>query len=62
MSVYVTPALPLAFRPIELATMGAGAVLVGLVVLDGRSRRSEGAMLVLVYVGVAVAFGLVGDR
>ena len=62
LSFLVTPALPLAFRPIELATMGAGAVLVGLVVLDGRSRRWEGAMLVLVYVGVAVAFGLVGDR
>jgi Ca2+:H+ antiporter len=62
LSFLVTPALPLAFRPIELATMGAGAVLVGLVVLDGRTRRWEGAMLVLVYVGVAVAFGLVGDR
>src|SRR3989440_5628240 len=62
LSFLLTPPLPLAFRPIELATMGAGAGLVGLVVLAGRSRRWEGAMLVLVYIAVAVTFGLVGDR
>ncbi len=58
----VKPALPLAFRPIELATMGGSAVLVGIVLADGRGRRREGLFLVAVYVGVALAFLAAGNR
>jgi Ca2+:H+ antiporter len=54
--------LTLAFRPVELAAMGAAAVFVAIVIRDGRSRRWEGAMLIAIYVVLAfVAFEL-GDR
>ena len=62
LSWVVKPALPLSFRPIELATMGGAALLVGIVLADGRGRRWEGFMLVAVYVGVALAFLAAGDR
>jgi Ca2+:H+ antiporter len=62
LSFVVTPALPLAFRPIELATMGAGAIVVGIVIHDGRSRRWEGALLVAVYLAMVGAFLAAGDR
>jgi Ca2+:H+ antiporter len=62
LSFIVTPALPLSFRPIELGAMGGAAVAVALGVVGGRSRRREGALLVALYVAVAVAFGFAGDR
>jgi Ca2+:H+ antiporter len=62
LSFLVTPALPLTFRPIELGAMGAAAVVVALAVVSGRSRRREGALLVALYVGLAVVFGFAGDR
>ncbi len=58
----VTPALPLSFRPIELAAMGGSALLVGIVLSDGRGRRWEGFFLVALYVGVVLAFLVAGDR
>jgi Ca2+:H+ antiporter len=62
LSWVVKPALPLSFRPIELATMGGAALMVGIVLADGRGRRWEGFLLVAVYVGVALAFLAAGDR
>jgi Ca2+:H+ antiporter len=62
LSFAVTPALSLAFRPIELAAIGFAAVAVALGVASGRSRRREGALLVALYVAVAVVFGFAGDR
>lgn len=62
LSFAVRPALPLTFRPIELIAMGASAVFVAIVIRDGRVRRWEGAMLIAVYVGLAIAFGVAGDR
>jgi Ca2+:H+ antiporter len=62
LSWVVKPELPLSFRPIELATMGGAALLVGIVLADGRGRRWEGFLLVTVYVGVALAFLATGDR
>jgi len=58
LSWVVKPALPLSFRPIELATMGGAALLVGIVLADGRGRRWEGFMLVAVYGGVVVTYFL----
>jgi Ca2+:H+ antiporter len=58
----VTPALPLAFRWEELAAMAGATIAVGAVVLDGRSRRWEGGLLVALYLGVAVWFGFAGNR
>jgi Ca2+:H+ antiporter len=62
LSWVVTPALPLNFRPIELAAMGGSAVLVALILADGRGRRWEGYLLMTVYAGVALAFLAAGDR
>jgi Ca2+/H+ antiporter len=42
--------------------MGGAALLVGIVLADGRGRRWEGFLLVTVYVGVALAFLAAGDR
>jgi Ca2+:H+ antiporter len=54
--------LTLSFRPVELAAMGSAAAFVALVIRDGRTRRWEGALLIGVYVAVAIAFGVSGDR
>ena len=42
--------------------MGGAALMVGIVLADGRGRRWEGFLLVAVYVGVALAFLAAGDR
>jgi Ca2+:H+ antiporter len=62
LSFVVKPPLPLAFRPVELIAMGASAFFVAIVIRDGRVRRWEGAMLIVVYVGLVVAFWFAGDR
>ena len=62
LSWVVTPALPLNFRPIELAAMGGAAVLVAITLSDGLGRRWEGFFLVAVYVAVAAGFWVAGDR
>ncbi len=62
LSFAVTPALPLSFRPIELAGMGGAAAFVGFVIRDGRSRRWEGALLIAVYAAFVVWIYLTGDR
>jgi Ca2+:H+ antiporter len=62
LSFVVTPALPLSFRPVELAGMGGAAVLVSVVIRDARSRRWEGILLVGAYTAFAVWVYLVGDR
>jgi Ca2+:H+ antiporter len=54
--------LTLAFRPVELATMGFAAVLVAVVIRDGRARRWEGALLIGVYAAMVVVYGVSGDR
>jgi Ca2+:H+ antiporter len=58
----VKPALPLTFRPVELAAMGGAALAVAIVLWDGRARRWEGALLVGLYALAAIGFGLAGDR
>jgi Ca2+:H+ antiporter len=62
LSWLVSPKLPLAFRPVELATLGGAVGAVWLVIRDGDARRREGALLVAVYVGFVVWFLLAGDR
>jgi Ca2+:H+ antiporter len=54
--------LPLAFRPLELATIAGAAVMVGLAVLGGRARRGVGILLVAAYVGAALLYLAAGDR
>jgi Ca2+:H+ antiporter len=62
LSWLVTPALPLSFRPVELAAMGASTVVVAILLWDARGRRVEGFVLVALYVAVAAVFFAVGDR
>jgi Ca2+:H+ antiporter len=72
-AVFVTPAvvllsflvghdLPLAFRPVELAAVGGAAVAVAAAAADGCSKRWQGYVLLALYAGVVIAFGLSGDR
>jgi Ca2+:H+ antiporter len=62
LSFLVKPALPLAFRPFELASMAVAAVFVAIVIRDGRSKRWEGFMLIATYALFVVAVLVVGDR
>jgi Ca2+:H+ antiporter len=62
LSWIVKPALPLSFRPIEIAAMGGSALVVAFVLRDGRSRRWEGALLVGLYAVAAASFLIAGDR
>jgi Ca2+:H+ antiporter len=61
-SFLVTPALSLAFRPIELIGMGGAAIFVAFVLRDGRSKRWEGWVLVGVYAAFVVWVLITGDR
>src|SRR5215467_10120977 len=54
--------LALAFAWSELFAMGGAAVLVALVVRDGRSRRREGWLLVAAYTAAVIGFLLGGGR
>jgi len=54
--------LALSFRPVELAALAGSAVVVGAFFVDRKSSRRDGAALILLYVGVAVAFFISGDR
>jgi Ca2+:H+ antiporter len=58
----VKPALPLSFRPIELATMGAAVAVVGFIVSDAKGKRWEGAVMIGAYAVAVVLYGFAGDR
>jgi Ca2+:H+ antiporter len=62
LSFAVRPPLPLALRPVELATIAGGAVAVGLMLRDRRGTRREGILLLVCYAGAAVAYYLSGNR
>ena len=58
----VLPALPLSFRPIELAALGGAVLIVALSLRDGRAPRWEGTMMVGFYAVAVIAFFFAGDR
>ena len=60
-SFALTP-LPLSFRPIEIGALGGSVILTAAVLHGGNTSRLKGAILILAYVAVAVAFFLAGDR
>jgi Ca2+:H+ antiporter len=62
LSFVVRPPLPLAFRPVELATIAGAALFVGVIVRDRKGTRREGVLLVLAYAAVAIAYGFSGNR
>ena len=51
----------LVFTLLELATLFLAAIILNLIVLDGRSNWFEGAMLTAVYIIIAIAFFFVPD-
>jgi Ca2+:H+ antiporter len=62
LSLFFSHQLPLTFRWEETVAMAGAVGLTFAMVLDGRSHRREGAMLVLAYAGVVVGFLVAGDR
>jgi Ca2+:H+ antiporter len=62
LSLLFTHQLALAFRWTELFAMAGAAVLVAATVWDGRSRRREGAVLVVAYVAAVIGFLFSGGR
>jgi Ca2+:H+ antiporter len=54
--------LALAFRWSELIAMAGAAIVATAVVLDGRSSRREGVLLVVAYAAAVIVFYLVGGR
>jgi Ca2+:H+ antiporter len=54
--------LALSFRPVEIAALGASAIVVATFFVDRKSSRRDGAALILLYVVVAAAFFIAGDR
>jgi Ca2+:H+ antiporter len=62
LSLFFTHSLPLTFRWEELAAMAGAVVLAALAVLDERSQRRDGAVLVAAYALVVVGFAFAGNR
>jgi Ca2+:H+ antiporter len=62
LSWLVGPGLPLAFRPVELATIALAVAAVAFAALDGRTRRREGFALVGAYALTVLWYGFAGDR
>jgi Ca2+:H+ antiporter len=54
--------LALSFRPVELVAMGVAAALPALVLRSGSTTRIGGALLLVAYMVLVVAFYLSGDR
>jgi Ca2+:H+ antiporter len=54
--------LALSFRPVEIGVLAAATIVTSGLLADGRSTRLKGALLIVAYVGAAVAFYLAGDR
>jgi len=54
--------LSLALRQVELVALGIGVVVSATLLADGRSSRPKGVILILTYVGIAVAFFQAGER
>jgi Ca2+:H+ antiporter len=54
--------LALSFRPVELGVLAVSVVLTALLLVQGRSSRARGIVLVVAYGAAAVAFFIAGDR
>jgi Ca2+/H+ antiporter len=54
--------LTLAFRPIELVTMGAAVAVVGFIVSDAKGKRWEGGVMIAAYAAAVILYGFAGDR
>jgi Ca2+:H+ antiporter len=62
LSLLFTHELPLTFRWEELTAMAGAVVLAGATIVNGRSSRREGTVLIVAYVLIAVGFLAAGNR
>jgi Ca2+:H+ antiporter len=62
LSLFFAHPLPLTFRWEETVAMAGAVVLTLAMVIDARSKRWEGAVLVAAYAAVAVGFAVAGNR
>jgi len=54
--------LALSMRKVEIGALAVGVIVTSALLADGRSSRLKGVILIAVYVGVAIAFYIAGDR
>jgi Ca2+:H+ antiporter len=54
--------ISLSFREVEIAALGISVVVASALLANGHSTRLKGAALIALYIGIATAFFLVGDR
>jgi Ca2+:H+ antiporter len=54
--------IPLSFRPVEIATLGAATAYTALILWGGQSSRLRGGLLLLGYAAAVVVFFAAGDR
>jgi Ca2+:H+ antiporter len=54
--------LALSFRPVELVALGGSVVVSAVMLMDGRTSRRDGVLLIGTYGFAAAAFFVVGDR
>ena len=54
--------LALALREVEIVALAISTVVAAALLADGRSSRAKGVLLIALYVGIAVAFFVAGDR
>lgn len=54
--------LALGFRQIEVFALAGSTAVAAALLVDGRSSRLKGAILILAYVGIAIGFFAAGDR
>ena len=54
--------LALAFRQVEIAALAISVIVASILLADGRSTRWKGVVLIVVYVGIAIAFYQAGER
>jgi Ca2+:H+ antiporter len=54
--------LSLSFRPVELIVLGGSVAVTAALLVQGRSSRLRGALLIATYVAAAAAFLIAGDR
>lgn len=62
LSLFFTHELPLSFRWEELVAMGGAVVLAVTTVLDGKTSRREGILLIVAYAAVVGGFLAAGNR
>ncbi len=61
LALFIEP-LALGFRPVEIGALAVGTLVTAALLAQGQSSRARGIALIAVYVAVAVAFFLAGDR